>query len=344
MNREFAPWQQRGYEHLVSGFDAGRLGHGQLVTGPAGLGKRQVVERFGQYVLCTGRHDGQPCDKCKSCLLYQSRTQLEPQEQRPDKSLSHPDGHPAHGDAIFVGYALNPKSSTKNMWTQIVVEQMRALTERLFKTPQFGGNIVALIEPADALNESASNSLLKTLEEPVANRYLFLITADPARLPQTIRSRCQRLEFRLPPHEESLAWLQRQGHDERVAHEALDATRGHPALADQWLQGEGMALRRQVADELERLAAGKLGCVELAQRWTGDEHAGLRLRHAADLALRKAGDGLTDPSRLHKLAAWFDAANRTRDLLRTTVRADLAVVELLLAWGAANQQQKGNIR
>jgi len=41
---------------------------------------------------------------------------------------------------------------------------------------------------------------------------------------------------------------------------------------------------------------------------------------------------LTDPARLHKLATWFDAANRTRDLLRTTIRADLAVAELLLAW------------
>ena len=59
--------------------------------------------------------------------------------------------------------------------------------------------------------------------------------------------------------------------------------------------------------------------------------AALRLRHAADLALAEAG-GLTDPVRMRKLAAWFDAANRTRDLLRTTVRADLAVVELLLAW------------
>ncbi|WP_373401785.1 hypothetical protein, partial [Klebsiella pneumoniae] len=46
---------------------------------------------------------------------------------------------------------------------------------------------------------------------------------------------------------------------------------------------------------------------------------------AADLALAQAStDALTTPERLHKLAAWFDAANRTRDLLRTTVRADLA--------------------
>jgi DNA polymerase-3 subunit delta' len=41
---------------------------------------------------------------------------------------------------------------------------------------------------------------------------------------------------------------------------------------------------------------------------------------------------LTDPLRTRKLAAWFDAANRTRELLRTTVRAYLAVTELLLAW------------
>ncbi len=54
---------------------------------------------------------------------------------------------------------------------------------------------------------------------------------------------------------------------------------------------------------------------------------------------------MTDPERLNKLAAWFDAANRTRDLLRTTVRADLAVVELLLGWTAANQvSSRGNIR
>ena len=74
-----------------------------------------------------------------------------------------------------------------------------------------------------------------------------------------------------------------------------------------------------------------------AWRWTGDDNADLRLRHAADLALKKAADGLTDPARLNKLATWFDAANRTRDLLRTTVRGDLAMVELLLAWAGSDR-------
>ena len=51
--------------------------------------------------------------------------------------------------------------------------------------------------------------------------------------------------------------------------------------------------------------------------------------------------GLTDPVRTRTLAAWFDAANRTRDLLRTTVRADLAVAELLLAWRGGRRAGDG---
>ena len=136
-----------------------------------------------------------------------------------------------------------------------------------------------------------------------------------------------------------MAWLQQQRHSEAAAREALDAARGHPGQADNWLREDGLSLRREVGRELEQLAAGKTGAVELAQKWCGDDNAALRLRFAADLALAQAStDALTTPERLHKLAAWFDAANRTRDLLRTTVRADLAVVELLLAWNKVNER------
>ena len=318
MNDGFAPWQQRAYEQAVAALDAGRLGHGLLLCGPAGMGKRTVALGLAAHVL---DREMDAAGRVRNAQLIAAGT---------------------HPDLQLVSFI--PNKAGDKLRTEIVIEQVREISQKLALTPQYGAAQVVIVDPAAAINRAACNALLKTLEEPSPGRYLWLVSADPARLPQTIRSRCQRLEFRLPPREEALAWLQQRGYTEGVAHEALDAARGHPALADQWLQGEGMALRRLVADELERLAAGKLGCVELAQRWTGDEHADLRLRHAADLALRKAGDGLTDPSRLHKLAAWFDAANRTRDLLRTTVRADLAVVELLLAWGAANQQQKGNIR
>ena len=205
-----------------------------------------------------------------------------------------------------------------------------------------GGAQVVIIDPADAVNHAACNALLKTLEEPVPGRFLWLVSADPARLPATIRSRCQRLEFRLPPRDEALQWLQAQGHPAGAAEEALDAARGHPGQADDWLRSEGMALRREVGSDLDAIAQGKRTPLETAQRWTADEHAALRLRHAADLAVARAGERLTDPARTRSLAAWFDQANRTRDLLRTTVRADLAVVELLMAWraGAARPDAK----
>ncbi|MBN8791141.1 MAG: DNA polymerase III subunit delta' [Stenotrophomonas nitritireducens] len=319
MSGGFAPWQQRAYEQTVAALDAGRLGHGLLLCGPAGMGKREVAMALASHVLGAGVD---AAGRARNAQLIAAGT---------------------HPDLQVVSFI--PNKAGDKLRTEIVIEQVREISQKLALTPQYGVAQVVIVDPADAINRAACNALLKTLEEPAPGRYLWLVSADPARLPQTIRSRCQRLEFRLPPREEALAWLQRQGHGESAAHEALDAARGHPGLADRWLQGEGMALRRQVADELDKLAAGRIGAVELAQRWSGDEHADLRLRHAADLALRRATDGLTDPERLNKLAAWFDAANRTRDLLRTTVRADLAVVELLLGWTAANQvSSRGNIR
>jgi DNA polymerase-3 subunit delta' len=175
------------------------------------------------------------------------------------------------------------------------------------------------------------NALLKTLEEPHPGRYLWLVSSDPARLPATIRSRCQRLEFALPPQDEAIAWLQLQGHRPSVAAEALVAARGHPGLADAWLREGGLDVRRGVIRDLDALTGGSESAAAMGQRWAADEHAALRLRFAADHAVELAAS-LTDPLRTRRLATWFDAANRTRALLRTTVRADLAIAELLLAW------------
>lgn len=335
-----APWQQRAYHQAAAALDAGRLGHALLFCGPAQLGKRLVAERLAQRVLCQSRAPGaEPCGECRSCTLYAARVQADPPELRPDGTLAHPWGRPSHPDVRFLGYATNERSGKPR--TEIVIEQVRALSQALALTPQMGVAQVALVEPADAIGHAAANALLKTLEEPQPGRYLWLVASEPARLPATIRSRCQKLEFRLPPREEALAWLRAQGHDAKAAGEALDAARGHPGQAAAWLAGDGLALRREVAKDLEALARGDASAAATAQRWTGDGHAALRLRFAADLALeqvaaqpgaaRQPAD-LTLLARTRSLAAWFDAANRTAALLRTQVRADLAVAELLLAW------------
>jgi DNA polymerase-3 subunit delta' len=306
MSAAFAPWQQRAYDQALDALQAGRMGHALLLCGPAGLGKRAIADRLARHVLSGGAPDG----------------------DNRDTRLIDAGTHPDLQQVSFI-----PTRDGTKLRTEIVIEQIRELSQKLTLTPQYGRAQVAIIDPADAVNNAAWNALLKTLEEPQPGRYLWLLSANPMRLPATIRSRCQKLEVRLPPRAEALAWLAGHGFPESTCAEALDAARGHPGLALSWMAEGGMALRREVAGDLDKLERGQLAVVDTAQRWAGDEHAALRLRHAADLVLAQAADpALTDPARLNKLAAWFDAANRTRELLRTTVRADLAMVDLLLAW------------
>lgn len=298
---DFAPWQTRIFEQVRGALDGGRLGHALLFCGPARLGKRGVADALAAHVLGADR------DARVAQLLAAG---------------THPDFH---------GVSFMPTKDGTKLRTEIVIEQIRELSSKLSLTPQYGSAQVAIVDPADAVNTAACNALLKTLEEPQPGRHLWLVASNPARLPATIRSRCQRIEFRLPPRDAALAWLVARGHRESDAVEALEAARGHPGLAADWLAGGGMALRREVAKDLAGLAKGELPVVATAQRWAGDESAADRIAHAADLALARAA-GLTDVAGIGKLAAWFDAANRTRDLIRTTVRADLAIAELLLAW------------
>lgn len=302
----FSAWQLRAYDQAVAALDAGRLGHGLLICGPAGLGKRDVAMKLAEHVLTRGQD---PAARQRSMQLIAAGT---------------------HPDLQCVSFIANRAGD--KLRTEIVIEQVREISQRLALTPQYGVAQVVIVDPADAINRAACNALLKTLEEPAPGRYLWLISAQPARLPATVRSRCQRLEFKLPPASEALTWLLAKGHGEVAAQQALNAARGHPGLAAEWLGGGGLELRRQVAIDLEQVGTGRASPVELALRWTSDGQAGQRLGHAADWVLAQASSDLTDQVRLHKLALWFDAANRTRELLSTTVRADLAVAELLIAW------------
>lgn len=308
-----APWQQRAHAQMADAFRAGRLGHAQLICGPAQLGKRALATRMARRVLCEAASGDDACGACRSCRLFDAGT------------------HPDYRVVSFI-----PNREGTRLRTEIVIDQMRELAGQLALTPQFGRAQVAVVDPADAINHAAANALLKTLEEPMPGRYLWLVSAHPMRLPATIRSRCQRIELRLPPADEAAAWLAAQGHAPGDAAEALKAARGHPGLADDWLRNGGLALRKAVLSDLQRLWKGEVTPLEVAQRWTSDDQADLRLRHAADLAVERAA-GLTDPRRARSLAAWFDKANRSRDLLRTTVRADLVMVELLMAWRALRE-------
>jgi DNA polymerase-3 subunit delta' len=330
----FAPWQQAIFDSAVQSHAKGRMGHALLLAGPASMGKRDVAEALAKRLLCASpRPDGFACGLCRSCQLF------------PAQEIGLVTTQ-AHGDLQRVG--LEPNEKGDKLRTEISVEQIRRLGQWFSLTPQLGGAQVAIIEPADLMNISSSNALLKTLEEPSPNRYLLIVTSKPGRLPATIRSRCQRLEFKLPSTTEATAWLRSKGFPETDCALALLAARGNPGLAADWLVNGGLQIRLEVIKELNAVGAGLAGPIEIAQKWLSDESSELRLRIAAELSVEVSAQGLgagngrvaglTAPADVSRISNWFDALNRTREQLRAPLRHDLVLAGLLHEWRTMFEQ------
>ena len=325
-----APWHADDWQRLLARRAQNRLPHALLLCGAAGLGKRDFAERLAAMILCES--EDAPCGACHACRLFARRFQRDPEEMRPDGTLAQPHGHPGHPDARFVGHVLNEKSSPKKMYTELIVEQMRDLSAWLVLPPQLGRAQVAVIDPADELNIAASNALLKTLEEPGERRHLILVSSRPARLPATIRSRCQRIDFHLPPREQALASLTGPGIDAKTAAAALDAARGNPGFALDLVKSGGLALRAEVDADLRALSGGTASASQIAVRWSKSDPE-RRLWFAA-LQLQDRARALTAPAELPKLAAGFDRINRAREQLRGPLRPELVIMDALSALAA----------
>jgi DNA polymerase-3 subunit delta' len=310
-------WLANTWRVLSTALAENRLHHGLLIAAPAGFGKRALADALALAALCTQRlPDGHACGSCRSCRLVAAG--------------SHP-------DLVRVSFELRDDGKPR---TEIAVDQMRALSQRLALSSQFGGLQITLIDPADRMNASAANALLKTLEEPAAATIIVLIADDPARLPATIRSRCQRIGIAMPAREEALAWLRMQHIDAVHATAALDASLGNPGLALGWSGDDTLAIRKACADDLAALAQGRRAAAEIADRWAADRPeqrlwfaAALARDDARSLACGGGGAlGLTARAEIPKLAAWFGRANRARGLLATSLRTDLILLDLLRTW------------
>jgi DNA polymerase-3 subunit delta' len=306
------PWHAEHWSRLRARRQRDALPHALLVCGAAGLGKRAFVQRFIHGLLCEQPVAGDACGQCRRCLLLAAG--------------SHP-------DLIELSFGLRKDGVQRS---EIVVDQIRDLSARLAMSSQFGGWQVAVIDPADAMNPAAGNALLKTLEEPAAQTMLVLIADAPWRLPQTIRSRCQRIEFHLPDAAAALSWLQAQG--VRDAAGALAAAGGNPGLAGTWAQEGALDRRLEVRKDLAALAAGRGQPMEVVKRWL-DSEPSQRLWFAAQAAADEIKAKVTDkPGPLasalnaEALDRWYNTVNRTRESLRGPLRADLLLLELLAQW------------
>jgi DNA polymerase-3 subunit delta' len=154
---------------LLRAIERGHLAHAYLFDGPAGVGKRGAAHGLAMALNCATA-PGTGCGTCEIC-------------RRIDAGL-HPDV-PTFGPTGPGG--------------QIVMDAAQAILALARARPHEAAARVIVIDDADAMNPSAANCLLKTLEEPLARNHLVLCSSAPDRLLPTIRSRTQSVHFRPLP-------------------------------------------------------------------------------------------------------------------------------------------------
>lgn len=165
-------------KELCRSLHAGQVHHGWLMTGPPGIGKASLAYRFAK------------------CLL------AAPQERRVDGgSLTVPDDSQAsrqvrvlsHPGLLVLRRPYDHKA--KRFMASIPVDEVRRLRSFLAHRASEGSWRVVIVDAADDLNVNAANALLKSLEEPPQRMVFLLVSSEPGRLLNTIRSRCRRLDL-----------------------------------------------------------------------------------------------------------------------------------------------------
>ncbi|HEX7053990.1 MAG TPA: DNA polymerase III subunit delta' [Burkholderiales bacterium] len=201
------PWN----EPLLREFKARleRLPHALLVHGAPGVGKLALAERMAQLLLCEHAEAARrPCGECDACRWFAAGSHPDFRRVEPEALAKQPleseEGEEGTGDA-------SPARRTRQPSLQIRIEQVRALADFLNLRSHRGRLRVALVHPAEDMNENAANALLKGLEEPPAGAVFILVSHRPARLLPTIRSRCVAVAVPLPPQKVALEWLAAQG-------------------------------------------------------------------------------------------------------------------------------------
>ncbi|RZU37135.1 DNA polymerase-3 subunit delta' [Fluviicoccus keumensis] len=230
------PWHDGGWRRLTGLHAEQRLPHALILSGPAGVGKHAFAESLASLLMCVSPRQGLPCGECKGC------------------SLCRADTHPDYCQ-------LSPVTDEKTGKTSkvIKVDQIRALLDFLSKSPQLGGWRIAIIDPADTLNVSAANSLLKTLEEPGDRTLLLLLTDQPLALLPTIRSRCQHFDLGVPDRAQAQSWLSPQLETPTHAGLLLSLCHGAPLAALAMSQQEVFRQREDLAKRLLAVASGRVG-------------------------------------------------------------------------------------
>lgn len=260
---------------LLNELRSGDLAHAYLFTGTRGTGKTSTARILSRAVNCLDPKDGEPCNACSACVEVKSGAAV---------------------DVLEIDAASNRG-----------IDEMRDLREKVKFMPASIRRKVYIIDEAHMLTTEAWNAFLKTLEEPPAHVLFVLCTTEPHKVPETVRSRVQRFDFRRVHLAEIREHLQKVAAQEKIeiepeavelcARAAAGSVRDALSLLDQVIAtGE-----RPVTAERARIALG-----------LADSDATHGLLRA--LAMRDAGGCL------RAVASAFEAGADPRQFLRECSR------------------------
>ncbi|MBS0316875.1 MAG: DNA polymerase III subunit delta' [Proteobacteria bacterium] len=302
-----APWLQQQLGLLLA-----QRGHAWLLHGPSGLGQYPLGLALVRAWLCDAPGAEGACGHCASCHAIDVRAHADLCVLMPEALM------------LALGWPLGEKEQAeidgkkRKASREIRIDAMRGAIEFTQRTSARGRGKAVLVYPAERMNATTANALLKTLEEPPGDtRFVLASHAAHALLP-TLRSRCLGHAMAWPEPAAALAWLQQQGIAPAEGAAALRAAGGRPHEALERLQSgfDGRAW----GGWPRALARGDLGAMA---DWTPAQAVDALQKLCHDLLARSVGAAprFFDPADLprpaaHRIGALTDWAKALAETAR----------------------------
>ncbi len=229
-------------ERLIKSVNTGRISHSQLFQGSEGSAKLALVLAYARYILCTDRQAGDACGKCASCVKV-------------DK-YAHPDLHfvfpssdsevKKSAEGVFLpewreALIENPYMSDYNWSGRIGIERKQGMIKKTESTGILrklglkafeSDHKILVMWMAERMNATASNMLLKIIEEPPKGTVFLLVVENQDRLLTTILSRTQIIRIpKFSDQEISEMLSENPEHSERQVENAVKMANGNYHLA-----------------------------------------------------------------------------------------------------------------